>query len=222
MLELNPMKLPLWPTVIFLISIALTLGLIAWANGPDFDGEPQSPATESVLPDGESTSSFDDSVDMIQDAPTTTVTLNALSGADPRFALRVTLPAPWRAEALPSIQAINLYDPAAPGATTLEQSQIFLRYFVADRFLTLQTVDILERTELVYHESPAVRYRIRKKSGVADFPSQPPWRNLEHEVTDVRVDPQTSPSTFYVIARNPTLPAGVFEQFLRDLEFIVP
>ena len=113
--------------------------------------------------------------------------------------------------------AINIYNPNLEGLA-IDQSQAYIKFFKASQFLTLQTVDILERTELEIASRPAVRYRILKKQGVADFPNQPAWRNLEHEVTDIRLsdDDQT---TFYVFARNPQLDREVFDHFLASLRF---
>lgn len=148
------------------------------------------------------------------------VALKDVADADPHFRLSVEIPDSWQLVAVPEIEAVAIYDPAAAGDTPLEQAQVFLRYFEADRFLTLTTVDVLERTELTVGERAAVRYRIKKKSGVANFPNQPSWRNGEHEVTDIR-ESAANPSVFFVIARNPALSVETFNQILSSLQFEV-
>ncbi len=79
---------------------------------------------------------------------------------------------------------------------------------------------MLERTELSVGSRDAVRYRVKKKAGVADFPNQPSWRNGEHEVTDIRESP-SNPSVFYVVARNPSLSVEAFNHILASIQFEV-
>ncbi|MEK7184416.1 MAG: M23 family metallopeptidase [Patescibacteria group bacterium] len=146
------------------------------------------------------------------------VHLADLENADDHFRLTVEIPVDWQAIVIPESKAVALYDPAAVGSTPLEKSQIFLRYFEAERFLTLTTVDVFERTELTLHDRAAVRYRIKKKGSVANFPNQPGWRNGEHEVTDIR-ESTDNPSVFYVIARNPALPVEQFNKIVDSLQF---
>jgi hypothetical protein len=122
----------------------------------------------------------------------------------------------WKTEYIPQIEAINIYDSSLPG-TSLEQSQIFIRYFKASKFLTLTTVDILAQESLTINGHAAVRYEIKKKSGVPSFPYQPAWRNEQHIVTDIRSSTD-SPSLFYVIAKAPTVPEDTYQQFLQSLE----
>lgn len=144
------------------------------------------------------------------------ITAAAIPDVDAAFQFTATMPAGWQAAAVPEIQAINLFDPTAAGTTDLDKSQIFLRFFQANSFVTLSTVTIHERTELTINSRPAVRYDIEKKAGVADFPSQPFWRNQRHTVTDIRVA-ETNPSLFYVIARRPDLDPAVYAAFLDSL-----
>ena len=124
----------------------------------------------------------------------------------------------WVAEYVPSIESVNIYDPAKAGITNIEKSVIFIRYFNANSFLTLNTVSILNRADATVSGHAAVRYEIKNKSGVANFPSQPPWRNGQHKLIDIRYS-QTNPSPFYVIAYNPELPAEQFEAFIAGLIF---
>ena len=140
-----------------------------------------------------------------------------IAGADDHYSFGVTVPSGWRVEAVPAIEAINFYDPSANGASNLEKSQVFVRYFNANRFLTLTTVDILNQRNLEVVGRPAVEYEIVKKSGVANFANQPSWRSQQHIVTDVRVS-DGSPSNFYVIAKNPELSDVVYQKFLTSLQ----
>lgn len=124
----------------------------------------------------------------------------------------------WSVAYIPEIEAVNIF-PAGTGDSALDNSQIFIRYFKADKFLTLSTVDILQREETKVGDHPAVRYRILKKPGVADFYQQPAWRNQEHELIDIRYYSKFSPSIFYVITRNPDLDPEIFENFINSLVF---
>lgn len=133
------------------------------------------------------------------------------------YGFSAQIPAKWQVEAVPAIEALNIFDPDFPGENNLEKSQIFIRYFKADAFLTLSTVTIFSQDETEINGRPTVVYDIEKKSGVADFISQPGWRNERHKVTDIRVS-DTSPSVFYVIARRPDLDQEVFDYFLNSLE----
>ncbi len=129
------------------------------------------------------------------------------------YVFSATVPTDWRGEAVTAIDAINLYDPGATGGNNLERSQVFIRKFSANQFLTLSTVTIHSRKELTLAGRPAVQYDIEKKSGVTDFPNQPSWRNQRHIVTDIRIS-DTNPSVFYVIAKRPDLNEAAYQQFL--------
>lgn len=141
----------------------------------------------------------------------------AIAGAASQYQWQSTVPSTWSAESVASIEAINLYDPTAEGTNNLEKSQIFIRYFSANQFLTLQTVTIHSKIDLTVNSRPAVRYDIEKKSSVANFGNQPLWRSQRHIVTDVRVS-DTNPSVFYVIAKRPDLDQAVYDQFLADFQ----
>jgi len=128
-----------------------------------------------------------------------------------------TIPSTWKAEYLPALESINIYDPSLPG-NSLQQSQIFIRYFKGSKFLTLTTVDIFKRESLILNGRDAVRYEIKKKANIPNFPNQPPWRNEQHMVTDIRYSKE-NPSTFYVLAKNPSLSEEIFNQFINNLAF---
>lgn len=132
-----------------------------------------------------------------------------------QYQFSAEIPSGWQAAWVGQTEAINLYDPSAGGDSSLEQSQIFIRFFEANRFLTLQTVTIHEQTDTTVDGRPTRRYDIEKKSGVANFTNQPSWRSSRHSVTDVRVT-DANPSIFYVIAKRPELDQNVFDAFLAS------
>jgi hypothetical protein len=127
-------------------------------------------------------------------------------------------PSGWEGEYIPALESINIYDPSLNGATTLDQSVIFIRQFFADDFLTLTTVDIFSEEATTVQGHSAVRYDIEKKSFIGDFPGQPAWRSARHRVTDVRFTDQDQ-STFYVFAARPDLPEAMITAFLDSLAF---
>lgn len=129
----------------------------------------------------------------------------------------LSMPLGWRAESISAVEAISLYDPQAAGESDLEKSQIFIRYFRANKFLTLDTVTIHSRQELIVGGRPAVRYDIEKKPAAPTFPSQPSWRNKRHLVTDIRLS-DASPSIFYVIASRPDLDPAIYQAILDSLK----
>lgn len=142
-----------------------------------------------------------------------------LPDRDPAFDFTAAIPKNWRVEYVSSSTAINIYDPKALGSTSLEKSQIFIKYFTASNFQTLSTVDIKSQTTTTINDRPAVIYVIEKKSGIKDFVGQPSWRNKEHRVTDIRSTDE-SPTTFYVFAKSPDINDEVFVSFLNTVKFI--
>lgn len=142
-----------------------------------------------------------------------------LPDRDPAFDFTVNIPKTWRVEYVSSSTAINLYDPKAAGATNLEKSQIFIKYFTASTFLTLTTVDIKSQTASTINGRSAMTYVIEKKPGIKDFVGQPSWRNAEHTVTDIR-STSDDPTTFYVFAKSPEVSDDLFESFLNSIKFI--
>jgi hypothetical protein len=128
------------------------------------------------------------------------------------------IPQEWKVEYVPAIESINIYDPQRPGSNPREQSLIFIRYFRANTFLTLSTVDVLKRAETSVQGRAAVNYEIKKKNGVPNFPQQPAWRNEQHKLIDIRYS-TNNPSPFFVFAYNPELPETRFEEFVQSLNF---
>lgn len=137
---------------------------------------------------------------------------------NPIFRFSAALPRTWQVEYVPEIEALNIYGPAQAAIAARELSQIFIRHFEANDFLTLRTVDVLDRKNIQINGHDAVEYEIAKRPGVPDFPHQPSFRNGRHKVTDVRFT-ENSPSVFYVFARNPSLPDVEFVKFIASLQF---
>ncbi len=139
-----------------------------------------------------------------------------IPGIDKNFQFTADIPTTWQVEAVPTSQAIALFDPSASGNSNLEKSQVFIRFFSANQFLALSTVTIYNRQSLQIKGRPAVRYDIEKKASVPNFLNQPIWRNERHVVTDIRTS-DISPAIFYVIAKNPELDEATYEQFLQSI-----
>ncbi|HBY73699.1 MAG TPA: hypothetical protein DEG44_03350 [Candidatus Kerfeldbacteria bacterium] len=163
--------------------------------------EPEEPVAIVVEPDPEPTTKIFHTSDM--------------ADLDANFNFSVEIPAQWEVENVADIQSLNFYDPFADGDNNLNKSQIFVRYFLAQEFLTLTTVTIHSSSDLIVNGHEAVEYDIEKKAGVADFPSQPSWRNQRHTVTDIRVSPNSS--VFYVFGQRPGLDQAMLDQFFQSL-----
>lgn len=145
-----------------------------------------------------------------------TILAQDVSGSASEFNFSAEIPAGWNIEAIPQNESLNIYNSGTYDSVNLENSQIFIRHFEANAFLTLNTVDILERGELIIKNRPAVKYTIKKRDNIPDFPNQPKWRNELHSVTDIRVSDK-NPSVFLVIAKSPELSEEIFEHFLNTL-----
>ncbi len=145
------------------------------------------------------------------------ISASSIPGAARVFDFAVTIPSQWEMESVPAIEALNFYDPNAPGENNLEKSQIFVRYFRANQFLTLSTVTIHSREETKIIGRPAVRYDIEKKAGVPNFPNQPRWRSARHAVTDIRAS-DANPSVFFVFGERPDLSEETFDSFLQSID----
>ncbi len=136
----------------------------------------------------------------------------------PSFRFTADIPVSWEVEFVPEILALSIFDPMTEAETTREQSQIFIRSFEANAFLTLSTVNILSREAVMVGSHDAVHYEIEKKAGVAPFQHQPSWRSGRHWLVDVRLT-AANPSVFYVFASRPSLDPAMFENFLQSLRF---
>jgi len=130
--------------------------------------------------------------------------------------LSFEIPDEWRFEYVPSTQALNLYDTNNDGST-LERSQIFIRYFDARSFLTLSTVTIHDTEDLTVGREDYVarRYDIEKKKGVPNFSDQPSWRSVRHIVTDFRAEDGFT--RYYVVASRPDLDPAIYTRVLESM-----
>ncbi len=134
------------------------------------------------------------------------------------FRFSGNIPVKFEMEYIPQLKAISIYDATLPGDNIREKSQIYITYFESDRFLTLNTVDVLKREEILVNGHEAVLYEIAKKTEFPDFPQQPSWRNKKHKAIDIRLA-KSSPSLFYPFAYSPDLTEEIFRDFINSLEF---
>jgi hypothetical protein len=162
-------------------------------------------------PEGEEVSSASISVD----GETSRIDFSSL---DQTYRFSATIPDVWKVEYASAIDSINIYDPADGRESIRDKSRIFIRQFRAKDFLTLKTVAILEREETSVKGHDAVRYTIEKHAGVADFQSQPYWRNLVHSLVDIRLA-SSGKTWFYVFSYHPNLDPALFESFIDSLVF---
>jgi len=132
------------------------------------------------------------------------------------FKLSFKIPEGMNVEFIPEIEALNIYSEEGEG-TTLDRSQIFVRYFDANRFLTLQTVQIYSTLDLTVGAESYVarRYDVEKLPGITNFPSQPDWRNERHVVTDFRGEEGFT--RYYVVAGSPELDMAIYESVLQSM-----
>jgi len=194
------------------VGVLAVVAFLALRQGPaKQESSPQEAQIEQQKPSESSKSS-----EQISEQAKT-IKAQDISGAAGVFTFSAEVPSHWQAQAVAATEAINLYDPNASGATNLEKSQIFIRNFKANSFLTLGTVTIHEQGDTTINGRPAVRYDIEKKPAVAQFANQPSWRSERHIVTDVRVS-DSNPSIFYVIAKRPDLDDTVYRHFLESFK----
>lgn len=129
-----------------------------------------------------------------------------------------TIPGRWQIEYIPQTRGINIYDPSLPGEKNIDKSQIYISFFKANKFLTLSTVTITHREEMVVQGRQAILYEITKKPGVSSFARQPAWRSQKHMALDVKLDDHV-PTYYYSFAYNPTLAKEEFTNFIQSLTF---
>src|SRR3989344_4737496 len=137
------------------------------------------------------------------------VTLVDFSKINSEFLFSAEIPKEFEAEYLPQLKAINIYNPALKGDNNIEKSQMYISFFRASRFLTLNTVDITRQDKIIIKGHEAILYEIIKKDGVPNFSGQPYWRNFKHKALDIRLT-KDSPSYFYSFAYTPDLGEKVF------------
>lgn len=197
--------------VVAVVQVAI-LGLFQWTIIRATTPNETQPRTNEFVIEGEAESPV---TNKMQD--TKSIDVARLDKVHSAFDFSATVPVDWQLEVVPNIEAVNIYDPSADGATNLEKSQIFLRHFFASDFLTLDTVEIFSSEAKTINGHEAVTYDIQKLDGVADFPDQPAWRNDRHSVTDIRVS--GGASEFIVIGKRPDLSQSTFDSFVSSIEF---
>lgn len=221
MLDRSSLNVKSWPRwVFFILGIALILVIslalfrlptekvVPLSTGLDVSASPVSSAlNSSTAPTPSSTPTSTPSSTLV-----TFDTVN-LAGVSQSYDFTLSLPSDWQVEYLSDIDSLNLYSQSATGSSTLEKSQILIRNFVADKFLTLSTVKIYSTTDRVINGRQARQYDIEKKVEAANFKGQPSWRNLRHQVVDVQVGRR-----YYVIAKSPSLDSQLFEQILASFQ----
>lgn len=133
------------------------------------------------------------------------------------FKLEFDVPTEWEIEYIPALEAINLFTLSGDG-TARERSQMLIRYFDADKFLTLNTVTVHSTEELTIGQGNYIarRYDIEKKPNVADFKDQPAWRNQRHTVTDFSGAGEGR-KRYYVVAARPDLNPTLYEKILESI-----
>ncbi len=148
-----------------------------------------------------------------------TVKLVDFSQINSEFLFSAEIPKELEVEYIPQLKAINIYNPSLTSQTSIEKSQLYISFFKANRFLTLNTVDITKQDKITIKEREAILYEITKKDGIPNFYGQPMWRNTKHEALDIRLT-QTNPSYFYSFAQNPNLSQKIFDDVINSLIFI--
>jgi len=132
------------------------------------------------------------------------------------FPLSFSLPDGYDVEYIPQIDALNIYAIEGSGAAR-ERSAFLIRFFDAERFLTLQTVEIFGVQDVTVGKGfyEGKKYDIEKKEGVEDFPHQPDWRNDRHFVTDFHDG--EGYTRYFVVAANPEIDLEMYEGFLASM-----
>ena len=148
-----------------------------------------------------------------------TAKLVDFSQINSEFLFSAKIPKELEVEYIPQLKAINIYNPSLTSQTNIEKSQLYISFFKANRFLTLNTVDITKQDKITIKEREAILYEITKKEGISNFYGQPMWRNAKHEALDIRLT-KTNPSYFYSFAQNPNLSQKTFDDVINSLIFI--
>ena len=125
----------------------------------------------------------------------------------------------WEVEYVESIESLNIYSLIGEG-TAIDRSQILIRYFDADEFLTLSIVTKHSIEDVVVGKGDYVakEYDIEKKSDTPDFKDQPAWRNERHIAVDFRGE--EGETRYFSIGFNPQLDKGIYMAFLRSLRIV--
>lgn len=147
------------------------------------------------------------------------VTLVDFSSINSEFLFSAKVPKELKVEYIPQLRAINIYNSNMVGISNIEKSQIYITFFRANRFLTLNTVEITQQDKMYINGKDAILYEITKKEAVPNFTGQPLWRNVKHKAIDIRHF-EANPSYFYSFAKNPDVSQKVFDDVINSLVFI--
>lgn len=147
------------------------------------------------------------------------VTLIDFSRINPEFLFSAKITKELKAEYISQLRTVNIYKKSMSGKINTEESQIYITLFKANKFLTLNTVEITQQDKIYINDKEAILYEIIKKETVPNFIGQPSWRNIKHKAIDVRYS-KDNPSYFYSFAKNPDLSQKIFDEFINSLVFI--
>lgn len=153
-----------------------------------------------------------------EDSTKESLKLVDFSEINSQFNFSAKIPSEFEAEYVTSLRAINVYNPNLPGSNNIEKSQLYITYFNANNFLTLNTVDIIGLEKMAPVGREAILYTITKKTSVSNFVGQPSWRNFTHKALDIRIS-ENNPSIFYSFAYHPKFSKKRFNDFINSLEF---
>ncbi|MDO8660008.1 MAG: hypothetical protein Q7K54_05430 [Candidatus Parcubacteria bacterium] len=148
-----------------------------------------------------------------------TIKLVDFSKINSEFLFLVKIPNEFETKYIPELKAINIYSPSSDGQTNIEKSQVYISFFKASKFLTLNTVDITRQDKMTIKGREAILYEITKKVRIPNFAGQPNWRNFKHQALDIRLT-QDNPSYFYSFAFAPDLEEKIFNNIMDSLIFI--
>jgi murein DD-endopeptidase MepM/ murein hydrolase activator NlpD len=140
-----------------------------------------------------------------------------LGGTD--FPISFLIPKNMEVEYIPQIKSLNIFSLNGQGDAR-SRSQVLIRFFDANNFLTLSTVNIFKTESLLVGQDrySAKRYDIEKKLGAANFVHQPEWRNSRHVVTDIRAN--DGYSRFFVVAKNPSFDQEIFQNIIDSFKLV--
>ena len=135
------------------------------------------------------------------------------------FFIEFLIPEGWEAEYIKEIRALNLYPLHGEGSAR-DRSKVLITYFDADRFLTLDTVNIHTIDDLAVGQESYVgkRYDIEKKQEAKEFKEQPLWRNSRHIAVDFRKS--SGYGRYYSIAVNPNLDLNLYQAILKSVKIL--
>lgn len=183
--------------VIFIIAIGLVIGMIYF------------------LPKGNTSPLMQDAENKISEVFEKTIDFSEINQ---EFSFSAKIPKEFEVEYVSNVRAINIYNPSQTGDSNIEKSKIYVSFFKASKFLTLNTVEITQQDKVTVQGREAILYEITKKETVPNFTGQPTWRNVTHKAIDIRAS-QNSPSYFYSFAKNPDLSQKIFDDFINSLNF---